>query len=258
MKLVYLFFLSVIILTSCIKKKDAIVPNGQTLHDRFPVPDGFTEDKAPLKSYAKYLKEYPLKLHTHKARYWNGRENTNYAYAAVLDLKIFAGRDLEQCADVIMHVKSDYHKSRKEYTSLTFSTFGNQKVVYKGNYQKFLLEAFDRCNTQSLNQDLVQVTDAIKAGDVFNRWKRGKTGHILLVLRVARDSDGNEIFQLAQGGTPAHEMQVIYNERLFSSFNYWFTLDGLPQRFKAKNLYRFKQTKRRPEIATKSIKRGLN
>jgi hypothetical protein len=85
---------------------------GSTLQTRFKVPEGYKRLEVEQKSFARYLRNLPLKPVGSKVLYYNGDVKENYAYEAVVDMDI-GKKDLQQCADAVMRLRAEFFYDRK-------------------------------------------------------------------------------------------------------------------------------------------------
>lgn len=213
-------------------------PEGQTIHDRFSVVDGYVRQKVEENAFAHYLRKLPLKPQGSDVLYYNGHEKPNHGvYEAVVNLEI-GKRDLHQCADAIMRLRAEYLWEQQAYDQIHFNftngfrvdyskwMLGN-RVVVKGNkshwtsggqpsntykdFWKYMELIFSYAGTLSLEKELmpVKMTD-LQIGDVFIQG--GSPGHAVIVVDVAiNQSTGEKLFMLAQSYMPAQEIQILQN-----------------------------------------------
>lgn len=211
---------------------------GNTIAERFNVPEGYTRIKVDSASFGKYLRNLPLKDAGEKVMHYDGStKNKNNVYDAVVDLPI-GKRDLHQCADAVMRLRAEYFFNHKKYDSIHFNftngfraDYSNwrkgKRISVNGNnvrwnnsgqpsdsYQtfwKYLEMVFSYAGTASLEREMKAISLAeLKIGDVFI--KGGFPGHAVIVVDMARNkSTGKKIFLLAQSYMPAQEIQILKN-----------------------------------------------
>lgn len=211
---------------------------GNTIAERFNVPEGFTRIKVDSASFGKYLRNLPLKDVGEKVKYFNGiTKNKNNVYDAVVDLPI-GKRDLHQCADAVMRLRAEYFYTKKEYDSIHFNftngfraDYSNwrkgKRIAVDGNnvswknsgqasdsYQtfwKYLEMVFSYAGTASLEKEMKSISIAeMKIGDVFI--KGGFPGHAVILVDMAENKNTGELlFLLAQSYMPAQEIQILKN-----------------------------------------------
>jgi hypothetical protein len=213
-------------------------PAGRTVESRIRTPQGFDRIQVAENSFAKYLRQLPLKPHGANVLLYNGsiKEN-NGIYDAVVDLPI-GNKNLHQCADAVMRLRADYLYQQRQLAKIHFN-FTNgfradyaewmkgKRVVVRGNktywthahgpantYQDFweyLEVVFSYAGTLSLVKELESVNiDDLQIGDVFIQG--GSPGHAVIVVDLAIDPQHNEkVFLLAQSYMPAQEIQILKN-----------------------------------------------
>ena len=227
-----------------------INPDGQTLETRILTPEGFERTTIDENSFAKYLRQLPLKPHGSEVTLYNGSSKPNYeVYDAVVNLNI-GRKDLHQCADAVMRLKAEYLWYQKQYDKIHFDfTNGFQvdysewmkgkRIVVKGNkaywtlsnspsntYQDFwryMEIVFSYAGTLSLSKELKPVNiENLKIGDVFIQG--GSPGHAIIVVDLALNLQTNKkIFLLAQSYMPAQEIQILKNPD--NKTSPWYSVD---------------------------------
>ncbi len=248
---ILILFLSVTVCAYGQQKQSAFIrPAGLTLNERVATPSGFTRVPVAAGSFAAYLRALKLKADGTPVHYYNGRiKENNGIYVAVVDMPI-GTKDLQQCADVIMHVRAEYlfttHQEHKIHFTLTngfradyskwaegyrISLNGNKtQWVKKGpadhsyaSFCQYMDVIYTYCGTLSLSKELkdVEYRD-IQPGDVLI--KGGSPGHAEIVLDVARNKEGKKIYLLAQSYMPAQEMQVLANPES-AALSPWYEMD---------------------------------
>lgn len=234
--------------TNNINKKNLI---GNTIEQRFLLPQGFVREEDSKTSFDFFLRNLPLKPLGSNVLYFNGTVKPNRnVYEAVVDLPI-GKQDLHQCADAVMRLRADYFYTQKQYDKIHFN-FTNgfradfskwaagYRIAIKGNktswvktakpsdsyetYWKYLEKVFMYAGTASLEKELkpINVSD-IKIGDVFI--KGGLPGHAVIVVDMAVNPKNNQkIVLLAQSYMPAQEIQILKNPNS-SSLSPWYAVD---------------------------------
>ena len=218
------------------KVENVINESGNTLQTRFNPPQGFQRKPVVENSFAKYLRNLPLKPAGSKVKYYNGAIKNSDVYEAVVDMEI-SNRDLQQCADAIMRLRGEYLYSIKAYDQISFQltngfkmdyslwSEGNRVLVngnklswhktaepshtYK-NFRDYMEFVFSYAGTLSLDKSLKSKNiREIAIGDVFI--VGGSPGHAVLVVDVAENEKGEKVFLLAQSYMPAQETQILKN-----------------------------------------------
>ncbi len=227
-------------------------PTGTALKDRIVAPNGYTRVAEKEGSFGAYLRVLPLKPDGYPVHFYNGQiKDKKGVYMAVVDMPI-GNKDLQQCADVVMHVRAEYlYRAHKE--DLIHFTFTNgfkapytkwmegYRIVVKGNNVEWVKKAvpdnsfagftqymdyvYTYCGSLSLSKELKKVSiKDMQPGDVFI--KGGTPGHAEIVLDVAANAAGKKVFLLAQSYMPAQEMQVLQNPRNVSLSPWYEYNDG--------------------------------
>lgn len=216
-----------------------ICEQGETLGERFLVPDGYGRKKREQGTLTAFLREYPLKKAGKPVLLYDGsRKGNQSAHAAVLKLPI-ENEDLQQCADSIMRVYAEYFWQTKQFEKISFSLGGGFQADYSkwrqgytisvsgdtarwvpssssdGSYQslkKYLRLVFAYSGTATMEGETKKIArEDIRVGDVF--LKGGSPGHVVMVVDVCEREDGAKAFLLGQGYMPAQEFHVLKNPR---------------------------------------------
>ena len=186
-----------------------------------PTPAGFTRVETLSGSFAEYLRDFPLRPDQDTVFLYDGRPKWNQrVHCAILDIEI-GKRDLQQCADVVMHMRAEYLWKRKEYDAISFDFVSGKKADYReyaaGDYSmrkflKYLTYVYSYANTSSLRKQMRPVDSSeMQIGDVFVQAGR-PYGHAMIVVDMARNATtGENIFMLAQGFIPAQDGELVIN-----------------------------------------------
>ena len=233
-------------LSSCGQGK-YVNPVGTTLKERIITPAGYIRVAETAGSFGAYLRVLPLKPDGAKVHFFNGKvKDKPGVYMAVVDMPI-GNKDLQQCADVVMHVRAEYlfkaHKEEQIHFTFTngfkapYSKWRDgYRIAVKGNnvewvkkaapdnlfasFDQYMDYVYNYCGSLSLSKELKKVSiKDIQPGDVFING--GTPGHAEIVLDVAVNGSGKKVFLLAQSYMPAQEMQVLQNPRN-SSLSPWY------------------------------------
>lgn len=235
-----LIFQLVFSCTRCSKPRVTVInEQGNTLATRYPVPQG-TRHIFPTgeKGFAHYLLSLPLQPAGSKVHYYDGTtKNITTVYDGVVDMEI-GTRDLQQCADAIMRLRSEYFYARQQYDRIHFNFTSGFRADYSkwkqgyriqlnGNdaqwvktanpandrniFRQYLDMVFTYAGTLSLSREMKSVSLAdMQAGDVLIHG--ALPGHCNLVVAMAQDTvNGKKYFMLAESSTPAQEIQILLN-----------------------------------------------
>lgn len=214
-----------------------IESDGKNIVERIKEPDGFHRTKIDNESLADFIRNYPLREDGSRVMLFDGREKHNQSgHVAVFDMYL-GERDLQQCADSIMRMYAEYYYNAKEYDKIKFhfvngflceyekwekgyrvSVEGNDvKWVKKADendspeiFEKYLNTLFSYASTLSLEKEAeeIELVD-LKIGDIFI--KGGSPGHVVLVVDVCINENGDKAFLLGQGYMPAQSFHIIKN-----------------------------------------------
>lgn len=176
------------------------------------LPSGYDRISVEANSFGAYLRSIPLKKD--KTVYlYNGQKKYNQsAQYAVLNIST-GSKDLQQCADAVMRLRSEYLKEKKQ--PICFADNAGKNYCWSNYLQKgwqgYLETVFGMCGTLSLEKQLKRSNWAqLKPGDVVI--KGGSPGHAVIVMDIARHkTTGKLIFLLAQSYMPAQDIHLLIN-----------------------------------------------
>jgi hypothetical protein len=222
---------------------------GKTVAERFPVPAGYVRKPVDSQSFAAFLRNFPLKAHASKVFYFDKREKWNPVYTAVLNIDC-GNKDLQQCADAVIRLRSEYLYKQKQIKAIHFKNFAGTDMDYsryqqgfritdsgykktnkpdssRQGFRKYLDMVFAYANTYTLDREMLpQTIQNLKPGDVFIVSKTNAYGHAVMVMDVAvHQKTGEKIFLLAQSYMPAQDIHILKNNNLFSHSSWYHTED---------------------------------
>lgn len=243
----------------------------KTIAHEINTPEGFFRSKYPKNSFAHWLRYLPLKEKNSPVLLFNNRRKRDQkSHYRVIDIDI-GKKDLQQCADAIIRLKSEYLYSQKKYDEIGFHftsgdysefnqwikgfrpiVFGNNVEFKKreeydsgySNFRKYLENIFMYSGSYSLSKNNKKINiSELKSGDFF--LEGGFPGHGVIIVDTAVNSDGEKIFLLAQSYMPAQSIHILVNpedEDLSPWYNADFTNELITTHwvFKKSSLYRFK------------------
>ncbi len=196
----------------------AILAPPDSITKRFSPMAGYHIVTAPQNSFGEYLQQLPLKPEGTKTyTYDNQVANTDAYTAAVIDLDRGTS-NLQQCADAVMRLRSEYLWQQKKYADIHFnftSGFRCDYIKYAEGYRyvsgkwvkqaaksytyatfrKYLNLVYSYAGTASLEKEL-KTASGLAVGKVFIRG--GFPGHCFIIMNMAVNNSGDTIFQLAQ------------------------------------------------------------
>ncbi len=246
-------------------------PSDTTLAQRFDPPTGFQRIHAPSNSFAEYLRNLQLKSHVAMVHLFDGRmKNRQDVHAAVIDMSVGA-KDLQQCADAVMRLRAEFlfAADRKDEIAFNFTSgfkapfsrwMKGERIKVQGNacswvpggkagsthadLLKYLEMVFSYAGTASMSKELKDCSSSpVQPGDVFIQG--GHPGHAVIVVDVASDGKGDQVFLLAQSYMPAQEIHVLKNLR-DPSLSPWFKLNDGDELVTPEWTFRWDQRKRWP------------
>ena len=223
---------------SAVKLSDFINPEGNTLFNRFITPEGYKRVEAEKGSFADFIGNYPLEPDGTPVHYFDKREKGGDVHAAVFSMEV-AEEDLQQCADSIMRIYAEYMYKSGNEDKISFKfvdgfvcDYNHWKQGYRvkfvddkpywekktdadnseETFKKYLRIVFAYSSTLSMEKEARSVLlSDIQAGDIFI--KAGSPGHVVMVVDVCKNADGEKAFLLAQGFMPAQSFHVIKNPK---------------------------------------------
>lgn len=204
-----------------------------------PMPNGFSRIVLERNSFSAWLRSYPF-TKSEQVFLFNGEPSPNQSmHYRVLDLSI-GSQNLQQCADAIMRLRSEYWFERALYNRIRFPArgvvfayadylngtryklLGNKLIAVPGasnkleprksNLHEFLQTVFAYCGTYSVYEASERINiDKVMPGDMLI--KPGSPGHAMIVMDIALKAEtGERIALLAQGFMPAQSVHVVKNE----------------------------------------------
>lgn len=216
-----------------------INPEGMTVESRIETPEGYTRtDTTDDENFTNFVRNYPVKADGSSVLLYSGSEKRNQsAHVAVLELPI-ENEDLQQCADSIMRIYAEYYYATGQYDKIKFHFVNGflaeyskwregYRISFSGNdaywtqsadfddsyacFQKFMRIVFSYAGTLSMENESEPISlEEAQVGDVF--LKGGSPGHVVMILDVCVNEQGERAFLLAQGYMPAQEFHILKNE----------------------------------------------
>ena len=243
-----------ILLLGCKNDNSSIEINasGLTLFERIKAPKGYdwiTEERG---SFGEFLQNTKLKKTGSQILDFKQNPISNQSeHVAIIDYDI-GEKDLQQCADAVIRLRAEYLYQQKRFddisfhftngdvfswneykigirpqlinsTKISFTKVANEDDSY-ASFRNYLDVIFMYAGTISLNMESIGVSDnkKIKTGDFIVT--PGSPGHAVIIAGRAKNKQGEIIFLLAQGYTPAQSIHVITNP-YDEEINPWYKLD---------------------------------
>ena len=253
------------------EKYNFINKSGKTLKDRINTPKDFKRVKYGRKSFGYFLENYPLYKDGKKVALYDGTKKMNQSdHIAVFRMKLVDG-DLQQCADSVMRLYAEYLYSTKEYDKISFHLVNGftcdyskwrqgMRVSVSGDdtswvqseaasnsektLESYLRFVFAYASTLSMEEESNRINKKdIEAGDIFIYG--GSPGHVVMVLDVCENKDGEKAFLLGQGYMPAQQFHVLKNP--LHEDNPWYYVKEISYPFQTPEYTFDKGSLKRPE-----------
>lgn len=216
---------------------DLINKDGLTILSRVKLPNGYNRVNYPKGSFQNYLRNYKLKTFGSKIINY---DNTEYfwqrGHIGILEVPV-PKNGLQQCADALIRIRSEYlwDNNRKDEIGFNFTSghycswkkyaqgyrpkINGSKVTFhktakanhsKENFYKYLNLIYMYSGTLSLYNELEKVkAKDLKIGDMLIIG--GTPGHIVMLCDEAVNANGEKLFLLFQGNTPAQNVHLLKN-----------------------------------------------
>lgn len=214
------------------------------------VPNGYERTAHTQGTFAAWLQNISLRKDNTVYLYNGALKKDQQTHYAVLDIST-GNKDLQQCADCIMRLQSEYYFSQKTFDKISFPAGNNVNISFTGyakgtryqlqnnklhiystsgikasNTHEALLQYLETVYTYCGTYTLQQVTKPIQPkevqpGDILLH--AGSPGHAMIVADMALNPNTNQkVFLLAQGFMPAQDMHIVINPN--NSLSPWYQL----------------------------------
>lgn len=195
-------------------------------------PQGYKRISLQQDSFGNWLRNVSLKKDNHVYLYNRSLKKNQSAQFTVLDMPI-GKKNLQQCADAVMRLRAEYLFSQKKYAAIEFRDNLNRSYKWTGKddrtgFKRYLENVFGWCGSASLEKQLKPVVNIqeMQPGDVFI--KGGFPGHAMIVIDVAVNDKGNNVFMLAQSYMPAQDIHIVKNP-MNEKFSPWYEVNDAKQ-----------------------------
>jgi hypothetical protein len=220
-----------------------------TISSRVNVPKDYKRVSYDKGSFQDYIRNYKLKPFGSKIinfddseYFWQG------GHIGVLEIPV-PKNGLQQCADALIRIRSEYlwDNNRKDDIGFNFTsghycswnkyaegyrpTINGNKVTFnktaaanhsKENFYNYLNLLYMYSGTLSLFNELKSIDDSdLKIGDMLI--KGGSPGHIVMICDEIINENGEKLFLLFQGNTPAQSVHLVKNLE-DSNISPWYQL----------------------------------
>ncbi len=236
--------------TALVSEPDLLNKDSLTIASRVNVPKGYKRVNYERGTFEAYLRNYPLKPFGSKIINYDGTEYFwQHGHIGILDISV-PDNGLQQCADALIRIRSEYlwDTDRKDEIGFNFTSGhycswkqyalgfrpkiqGNQVSFHKTttpddsktNFYRYLNLIYTYAGTLSLYHELPAVQDAknLKIGDMLI--KGGSPGHIVMICDEVVNDQGEKMYLLFQGNTPAQTVHLVKNLEN-SDMSPWYTL----------------------------------
>ncbi len=226
--------------------------NKNTIKTRFSPLDDYTWVETEHNSYGNFIENFKLKNFGEPIIKYNGEKVSNQNnHLAVFDIDV-GSKDLQQCADAIIRLRSEYLFKTKSFgeikyhfTSgdlLSWNDFKNgtrafmsgNSVTFRKtaaaddsyeNFRNYLDLIYNYAGTISQFKETqpVNKTSDLKTGDILIT--AGSPGHVVFIAGVSKNSEGKKLFLLGEGFTPAQSISIMKNP-FNPKISPWYDLDA--------------------------------
>ncbi|MEJ2053170.1 MAG: DUF4846 domain-containing protein [Calditrichaceae bacterium] len=266
MKEIFLFlllFAHFITAQTCfLNPTDLSIEKFDTILERIYLPDGYERVPADSGSFGYWIRRMPLlpeksAVKDYKNRIFKESKDTTIAAVIAYNIK---GRNLDQCMDILMRLYAEYLISMNRKDEIRYPLpdglmlgwaewksgmrpkfrgvhFYLEKIAEPDsadrNFNRYLNTIFEYSGTQAFYHYYKDINpDSLQIGDFIV--KKGRKGHAVMIVDLARDNEGNLIALIGQGDTPACQFYLLN----YKKENPWFPLetgiDVLPMPIKKK------------------------
>ena len=219
------------------------------LINQIPTPEGYKRVETGSNTFQQWLQFLPLAPKGEKIKTFDG--STKWDQSSnnrIIDIDV-GKRDLQQCADAVMRLRSEFLYGKKQFSKIHFNYTNGTKVsfddwrngkkpVVKGNkvtfsntgkkddsyssFKKYLIQIFSYAGTASLEKEMRSIEiENMQIGDVFIQG--GHPGHAIIVVDMAKNEKGEKLFLLAQSYMPAQNIHILNNPSN-KKINPWYRL----------------------------------
>ncbi len=225
------------IVTDVVAKPNYINTKGDSISSRVRIPEGYKRTEYTSGSFQEYLRHYPLKPYGSKIINYDDSEYfAQHWHEAILEVPV-PSNGLQQCADALMRIRSEYlwEQNRKDEIGFNFTSghycswskyaqgyrpkINGNKVTFhktaspndsKANFYTYLNLIYTYAGTLSMHNELQKVSvKDIRIGDMIV--KPGSPGHIEIIVDEIINDQGDKMYLLAQGNTPAQNVCLLKN-----------------------------------------------
>ena len=228
-----------------------IQQNGNTVKTRFSAPKNYKWIEENPNSFGEFLVNFTLKKYGAQILRFDGNPiATQSLHEAIYDIDT-GEKDLQQCADSVIRLYAEYlwKQDRKDEIAFHFTNgdlvkwtdyrdgyrafvMGNsvdyrKTASYEDSYQNFrnyLDLIYNYAGTISLTAETkaVNSTKNLKTGDILIT--PGSPGHVVFIAGSCENKNGEKLFLLSEGFTPAQSIHLLKNP-FEENISPWYQLD---------------------------------
>lgn len=225
--------------------------NGNTVKTRFSAPKNYKWIEENPNSFGEFLVDFLLKKYGAQILRFDGNPiATQSLHEAIYDIDT-GEKDLQQCADSVIRLYAEYlwKQDRKDEIAFHFTNgdlvkwtdyrdgyrafvMGNsvdyrKTASYDNSYQNFrnyLDLIYNYAGTISLTAETkaVNSTKNLKTGDILIT--PGSPGHVVFIAGSCENKNGEKLFLLSEGFTPAQSIHLLKNP-FEENISPWYQLD---------------------------------
>ncbi|WP_439151437.1 DUF4846 domain-containing protein [Winogradskyella sp.] len=240
---------SVKTIAAAIESTSLVNKDSLTINGRVNIPKGYRRVSCDTGSFEEYLRNYKLKPFGSKIVNYDGSKYFwQGGHIGILQIPV-PKNGLQQCADALIRIRSEYlwDNNRKDEIGFNFTSghycswngyakghrprINGNKVSFhktasenhsKANFYNYLNLIYMYSGTLSLYNELESVkAKDLNIGDMLI--KGGSPGHIVMISDEAINKNGDKIFLLIQGNTPAQSVHLVKNLK-DASISPWYHL----------------------------------
>ncbi len=225
------------IVKNVVSTPDYINKEGDSIATRVLAIKGYKRKVYPKGSFQEYLRNYKLKKYGAPIiNYDSTKYFAQHWHDAILEVPVPAN-GLQQCADALIRIRAEYlwETNRKDEIGFNFTSghycswkkysegfrpkIQGNKVTFhktaaandsKSSFYKYLNLIYTYAGTLSLYTELPKIkVEDVTIGDMLV--KPGTPGHIEIIVDELVNDQGEKLFLLAQGNTPAQNVHLLKN-----------------------------------------------
>ncbi len=216
---------------------------GENIQKSIDPPNGYSRI-TNINTFGEWIRNLPLKPESESVTLFNGQKKFNQLpQFRIIDIDV-GNKDLQQCADAVIRLRSEYLYSMDLDTLIHFNYTSGDRSSWvewrKGlrpnvngntvswsrikspddsysNFKSYLENVFMYAGSASLERELTKVENPLKIqiGDVFI--EGGSPGHAIIVVDIATNKEDEKVFLIAQSYMPAQSIHILKNPNLLIS-----------------------------------------